>query len=326
MATIPRIVITPGEPAGIGPDITVQIAQQAWAAELIFVGDPTLLLQRAQHLDLPLSLKLFSANDMAEAHQPGTLKYIPVILNTSCEIGKLNIKNSTYVIECIHLAARFCLQSPEKAALVTGPVHKGIINDAGIPFSGHTELLATICNVSHSVMFFVADQFRVALATTHIPLAQVSKSINAHHLMNTLRIINKELKTKFKIPQPKIVVCGLNPHAGEAGHLGREEIEIIEPALKQLREEKIDVIGPLPADTVFTQKRIQSTDAFLSMYHDQALPIVKYISFGHAVNVTLGIPIVRTSVDHGTALDVAGTLKADASSLAAAIKLAIELV
>lgn len=324
VSTLPRIVITPGEPAGIGPDITAQIAQHRFAAELLCVCDPELLQSRAKQIGLPLTIKLFDPGKPAEPHQPGTLLVIPIPLHSTCIPGKSNTDNASYVLECLKIATASCLDKTTDA-LVTGPVHKSIINDAGFSFTGHTEFLATLCGVSHPVMLFVADHLRVALATTHIPLSAVTSHINEHHLMNTIRILHSELKKKFHIEQPTIMVCGLNPHAGEAGHLGREEIDIIEPALQKLRDEKINASGPWPADTIFTEKYLKHTDAVLAMYHDQALPVVKYLSFGHAVNVTLGLPIIRTSVDHGTALDIAGTKQADAGSMVAAIELAIEL-
>lgn len=324
MKPVPRIIITPGEPAGIGPDITIKIAQQNWDAEIICVCDPELLFSRATQLGLPLEIETFDSAKKTESHQPHRLKVIPVLLRDQCIPGKLNVKNAEYVIECLRIATRFCLN--ENAALVTGPVQKSIINDAGISFSGHTEFLAQQCGTSHPIMLFVVDQLRVALATTHLPLSKVSSSLTAHHLLNTLRILNHELKNKFSISKPRILVCGLNPHAGENGHLGREEIELITPVIQQLQQENIYVTGPLPADTVFTQKYLETADAILAMYHDQALPVVKYMSFGHAVNVTLGLPIIRTSVDHGTALGIAGTQHSDAGSLRAALQLALDLI
>lgn len=321
--SIPRIIITPGEPAGIGPDITVQLAEREWDANVICVCDPELLLSRAKQLSIPLTLELFDSAQI-KRHRPGILNYIPIKLQASCTPGKLNVLNAHYVIECLKIATDFCLKS--NAGLVTGPIHKSIINEAGIPFTGHTEFLAQQCQSSHPIMLFVVNQLRVALATTHIALSKVSESISAHALLNTLRMLHAELKSKFKLSHPKILVCGLNPHAGENGHLGREEIEIITPVIYQLRNENINAIGPLPADTIFTEKYLKTADAVLAMYHDQALPVVKYMSFGHAVNVTLGLPIIRTSVDHGTALDIAGTNQSDPGSMVAAVQLAIELL
>lgn len=319
-----RIVITPGEPAGIGPDIVVKIAQQKWPAELIVVGDSELLSARAKMLNLPLTLQEFEKDKAPAPHKPGTLQIIPVPLAAACQPGKLNPENSRYVIRCLEIAAYHCLKGLAHA-MVTGPVQKSIINAAGIDFTGHTEFLASYCQVSDVLMLFVSDGLKVALTTTHLPLANVPKAITKEKIINTVLLLQSELNKRFSIQQPKILVCGLNPHAGEMGLLGREEIEEIEPAIKKLMSKDINVIGPLPADTIFTEKYLKTADAILAMYHDQALPVVKYLGFGHAVNVTLGLPIIRTSVDHGTALDIAGTGQADANSLAAAIDLAINL-
>jgi 4-hydroxythreonine-4-phosphate dehydrogenase len=322
---VPRIVITPGEPAGIGPDIVIQIAQQHWPAELIVVADPSLLTDRAKQLSLPLSLKPLDLNRQAEKHQPGQLKIMPVAMAAEAIPGQLNIANAAYVLQCLELATTQCREQ-RADALVTGPIHKSIINEANIPFTGHTEFLAAQCEVKEAIMLFVVDDLKVALATTHIPLAHVSKAITHEKLVTLIRNLHQELKNKFGMTRPRILVCGLNPHAGENGHLGREEIEVISPALEQLRAENIQAIGPLPADTIFTAQHLKNADVVLAMYHDQALPVVKYLGFDRAVNVTLGLPIIRTSVDHGTALDIAGTLDANPGSLAAAIALAIELV
>jgi 4-hydroxythreonine-4-phosphate dehydrogenase len=319
-----RILITPGEPAGIGPDIILQIAQQSWSAELIVIADPTLLQSRAALLQLPLKLIPFDPDVPASINQPGTLKIIPLKLAAPCQAGQLNQANATYVIQTLQMAADYC-QQQQVDALVTGPVHKGILNDARMAFTGHTEFFAHHCNVQQPIMLFVTPQTKVALITTHLALSEVPSAITAEKIKNVLRILNHELAKKFKITQPKILVCGLNPHAGEQGHLGREEIEIITPALNELRDEKINLKGPLPADTIFTEEYLKEADAIVAMYHDQALPVVKYMGFGNAVNVTLGLPFIRTSVDHGTALDAAGTLKANPGSLAAALKLAIQL-
>lgn len=321
---VPRIVITPGEPAGIGPDVVVQIAQQQWPAELIVIADPSLLLQRGQQLKLPLELKPFDASKPRMAHTPSQLKIIPVTLNETVIPGKLSTANSAYVLRCLEIAADLCLKL-EADALVTGPVHKAVINDAQIPFTGHTEFLAERCKADSVLMLFVTDKMKVALATTHIPLSQVAAAISKEKLIQTIRLLHAEFKNKFKIHQPRILVAGLNPHAGESGHLGNEEINIIEPALQHLKNENIHVEGPLPADTLFTEKYLANADAILAMYHDQALPVVKYQGFDSAVNVTLGLPIIRTSVDHGTALDLAGSGTANPGSLTAAIKLAIHL-
>lgn len=318
---IPRILLTPGEPAGIGPDIVIQLVQHPWPVELVIVADPDLLNNRAKQLNLPLHFHVFQPD---EPTIPGVIRILPVSLNTPSQAGQLNTANAKYVIHCLELATKLCLNQ-QAHALVTGPVHKGVINDAGIPFSGHTEFLAKQCNAAEVMMLFVAGKMKVALATTHLPLANVPKAITQEKLIQLLRLFHRELKNKFSITQPKILVCGLNPHAGEQGHLGMEEIETIIPALEQLRKEQIDVIGPLPADTIFTEKYLEQADAILAMYHDQALPVVKYLGFGHAVNVTLGLPMIRTSVDHGTALDIASTGQADAGSLEAALRWAVEL-
>lgn len=320
----PRILITPGEPAGIGPDIVAEVAQQSWPAELVVITDPEMLIARAKHIDLPLKLTEFSLSEPPSAHTPSTLKIIPVKLPVPVVPGQLQIANASFVIECLTLATDLCLKN-QADALVTGPVQKSVINEAGITFTGHTEFLAARCQASQVIMLFVVDLLKVALLTTHIPLYQVAKAITQHKIITTVQLLNHELKNRFGIKKPVILVSGLNPHAGEGGHLGREEIDIIEPALNVLRKENIHVMGPLPADTLFTQKYLHTADAVLAMYHDQALPVVKNIGFDRAVNVTLGLPIIRTSVDHGTALDIAGSKKANAGSIQEAIKLAITL-
>jgi 4-hydroxythreonine-4-phosphate dehydrogenase len=321
---IPRIVITPGEPAGIGPDVVIQIAQLAWPAELIVITDATLLTERAKQLSLPLQLKIADLNTPRKAHQPGQLQILPVALAADVVAGQLNAANAPHVLACLDIATTLCLEK-KADALVTGPVHKSIINEAHIPFRGHTEFLAARCGVDEAIMLFVVDDLKVALVTTHLPLAEVPRAITREKLTALIHHLHQELKNKFGVANPKILVCGLNPHAGENGHIGHEEIDIITPALEQLRVENINVIGPLPADTIFTPKYLQTADVIVAMYHDQALPVVKYLGFDRAVNVTLGLPIIRTSVDHGTALDIAGTNQANPGSLAAAIRLAITL-
>ncbi len=321
-----HIVITPGEPAGIGPDVVIQMAQSSWPVELIAIADPNLLTQRAKQLGLPLKI-IITDNGNFKQHattEPGSIKVIPVPLNVPATAGKLDPLNSEYVIHTLAIGADLCRKKMADA-IVTGPVHKGVINEANIPFTGHTEFFAHVCDVPHTVMLFVVDQLKVALVTTHIPLAKVSHAITKERLRLVLAILNKELQAKFKIKHPRITVCGLNPHAGESGYLGREEIEVITPVLEELQEENYLVNGPLPADTIFTPENLKQTDAVLAMYHDQALPVVKYIGFGKAVNVTLGLPFVRTSVDHGTAIDIAGKGTADAGSMRAAIELAIAM-
>lgn len=316
MKSLPRILITPGEPAGIGPDILIQIAQKNWAADLVAVCDPDLLLSRARLLNLPLTL---IEADKHSQHQIGQLKIIPVPLATTSVPQTLHLKNAMYVLNCLTIAAEFCQKNNSK--LVTGPVHKAHLQAAGISFTGHTEWLAQFFQVKETVMLFVTPALKVALVTTHLPLKEVVAAITPHKLQSCLRILHQGLQTLFHIPTPHLVVCGLNPHAGESGHLGREEIEVFQPVLEKLRAEKMHITGPLPADTAF----LQAADVVVAMYHDQGLPVIKYTGFRDAVNVTLGLPIIRTSVDHGTALTLAGTSHANAGSLAAAIALAIQL-
>jgi len=321
---IPRIAITAGEPAGIGPDILIQAAQREFNAELIALADPALLADRAATLGLPLSLQHFEPSATAQPHQPGTLKLQAVPLTSSCTPGQLDPNNAQYVLDTLSTAVGSC-QSGDVQAMVTAPVQKSVINDAGVPFSGHTEFLAAATATPRVVMMLVARQLRVALATTHLPLSQVPAAITATLLSETLHILYHDLRTKFGIDKPRIAVLGLNPHAGESGHLGTEELTVISPTLDNLRRQGLNLQGPLPADTAFNPKVLEACDAVFAMYHDQGLPVLKYAGFGEAVNVTLGLPIVRTSVDHGTALDLAGSGKADDSSLQQAILLAIEM-
>lgn len=321
---IPRILITTGEPAGIGPDIIAQIAERSFPAELIVVGDPDLLETRAKHLKKPLSLTPYHFKEPPKIHTPGTLTILPVELKVPAIPGTLNPANAPYVMACLELATEYCLEKMADA-LVTGPVHKAILNQAGFPFIGHTEFLAEFCEVEEVIMLFVVGEIKVALATTHIPLAKVPSAISKAHLNKIIRLLQRELKQRFKLVSPRILVAGLNPHAGEAGLLGHEEIDSIIPALLALRADNIEVLGPFPADTLFTKKRLAEGDVILGMYHDQVLPVIKHIGFDRAVNVTLGLPIIRTSVDHGTALDIAGTAAANPGSLTAAISLALKL-
>lgn len=321
---IPRIALTPGEPAGIGPDLCVQLAQLEHACQLVAIADPELLAQRAEQLGLPLDIQFFDFNQPAITHTPGTLTVLPIDLTAPPICGRLGPANSRYVLETIRQAALGCL-SGAFAAMVTAPVHKGVINEAGIPFSGHTEFIAEITG-GKPVMMLATPGLRVALATTHLPLSQVSAAITSEALNEVIRLLDRDLRQRFGIAKPKILVCGLNPHAGENGHLGREELEIIEPTLERLRCEGINLYGPLPADTLFTPKYLESADAVLAMYHDQGLPVLKHMGFGRAVNITLGLPIVRTSVDHGTALELAGTGKANLGSLQLALKTAQDML
>ncbi len=320
-----RIAITPGEPAGIGPDICIELAQRPPEnTELVFVADPALLEQRAAQLGMPVSLKKFDPAN-SEASSSGKASVIAVELAEPVSCGELNSANSSYVLETLRKASDSVL-SKDLDALVTAPVHKGIINEAGIEFTGHTEFLADYCSSKLTVMMLATEGLRVALVTTHLPLAKVPGAITKELLNEIIAILHKDLQSKFGIANPKILVCGLNPHAGEGGHMGREEIDIIEPVLEKNRSKGMDLIGPLPADTLFTAKYLDTADAVLSMYHDQGLPVLKFKGFGNASNITLGLPIIRTSVDHGTALDLAGSGKAETGSLYNAIATAREMV
>jgi 4-hydroxythreonine-4-phosphate dehydrogenase len=322
--SIPQIALTPGEPAGIGPDLCVQLAQQAQACQLVAIADPELLKQRAEHLGLPLEIQIFRIDQPANKQQAGTITVLPISLNEPAVCGRLNPANSRYVLETIRQATLGCM-SGAFVGMVTGPVHKGIINDAGIPFSGHTEFIAELTGGT-PIMMLATLGLRVALATTHLPLSEVSAAITPDSLATVVRLLDRDLRLRFAIDKPKILVCGLNPHAGESGHLGREEIETIEPTLERLRCEGINLYGPLPADTLFTPKYLETADAVLAMYHDQGLPVLKYKGFGQSVNITLGLPIVRTSVDHGTALDLAGSGKANLGSLQFALQTALAMI
>jgi 4-hydroxythreonine-4-phosphate dehydrogenase len=319
-----RIALTPGEPAGIGPDLCVQLAQIGQACELVAVADPDLLLSRAQTLNLPLSLTPFDPARLPIRTSPGHLTVLPVAMASPAVCGRLNPGNSPYVLETIRIASQGCLEG-RFAAMVTAPVHKAVINDAGIRFSGHTEFIADITGGT-PVMMLATPGLRVALVTTHLPLAEVSAAITRESLSAVARVLDRDLRRRFGIAKPKILVCGLNPHAGEGGHLGREEIEVIEPTLASLRSDGIDLYGPLPADTLFTAKYLDNADAVLAMFHDQGLPVLKYRGFGQAANITLGLPIVRTSVDHGTALELAGSGTANLGSLQYALQTALQMV
>ncbi len=323
--SVPRLALTPGEPAGIGPDLCLQLTQQPQSCELVAIASAELLQQRAEQLGLPLQLKHYDATQPAQAAVAGELTILDTELAATVTPGQLDPANAEYVLQTLRRAASGCLDGSFDA-LVTGPVHKGVINDAGIPFTGHTEFLAELSRTSRVVMMLATEGLRVALATTHLPLADVSRTITRPLLDEVIRILHHDLQRRFAIAAPRILICGLNPHAGEGGHLGREEIEIIEPVLQQLRGEGMQLIGPLPADTAFTPKQLQQADAVLAMYHDQGLPVLKYRGFGHAANITLGLPFVRTSVDHGTALELAGSGKADVGSLQYAIDTALQMV
>ena len=317
-----RLALTPGEPAGIGPDLLISLVQNGHDHELVAYADPQLLQQRAAELNLNLSLR--EPGGSPQPLKPGELAIVPVSLPEPVVAGQLNSANGAYVLRCLDAAIAAC-QSNFCQAMVTGPVQKSIINDAGFAFTGHTEYLADKTATPLVVMMLATTELRVALATTHLPLRDVADSITRASLTEVINILIADLQTKFSIPAPTILVCGLNPHAGEGGHLGREEIETISPVLDQFRAQGVDLIGPLPADTLFTPKHLDSADAVLAMYHDQGLPVLKYQGFGRAANITLGLPIIRTSVDHGTALDLAGSGSADNGSLKTAIQVAVQM-
>ena len=320
-----RVVITPGEPAGIGPDLAIQLAQQNWPVELVVCASPQLLHERAAQLGLPLTLRDYQPGLAAQPQLAGSLTILPVETAQPVTPGKLQPANSAYVLATLARACDGCLNG-EFAALITGPVHKGVINDAGIPFTGHTEFFADRAGGHRVVMMLATEELRVALATTHLPLKDVSAAITHASLREVITILHRDLQQKFAILQPHIFVCGLNPHAGESGHMGREEIDTIIPALDSLREQGIQLTGPLPADTLFQPKYLQHADAVLAMYNDQGLPVLKFQGFGRAVNITLGLPFIRTSVDHGTALELAGLGQAEPGSFITALNLAITMI
>lgn len=320
-----RIAVTPGEPAGIGPDLVITLAQQTQQHEIVAIADPQLLRERAQQLNLSLRLREINLQDTPRPNVAGELAVLPVALAETAVPGKLNVNNAPYILHTLDTAIAGCICG-HFAALVTGPVQKSVINDAGIPFSGHTEYLADKTRTPKVVMMLATAGLRVALATTHLPLKDVAAAITHDELTQVIEILQRDMQLQFGIKEPRILVCGLNPHAGEGGHLGREEIEVIEPVLNALRARGMNLIGPLPADTLFTPKYLDKADAVLAMYHDQGLPVLKYKGFGNAVNITLGLPIIRTSVDHGTALDLAATGKADLGSLRTALAYALAMV
>ena len=317
--------LTPGEPAGIGPDVTLAAASSGRVPFVAF-ADPEVLRQRAERLGIEIRIRPVDPPlPLPHAIPPGELPVVPIAAPRPVVPGRPDPANSSYVVECIRAAVDACREGTA-GALVTAPVHKGVINDAGIAFTGHTELLAELDGGARPVMMLCAPGLKVALATTHLPLRAVPDSIGCAMLIDLVRIVAHDLRTRFAIPASRIMVCGLNPHAGEGGHLGHEEIESIAPAVEALRAEGIDVHGPIPADTAFTRERLAGADAVVAMYHDQGLPVLKHAGFGQAVNVTLGLSFVRTSVDHGTALDLAGTGRAEHESLESALALACELV
>jgi len=317
-----RLLLTVGEPAGIGPDISIDIAEHDLAAQITALVDTQLLDQRAQQLGN--SLRCVTGDD-------GILRFGRMRVDDRHRLsapvvpGKLDQRNAGYVHACIRSAATACLTG-KVAAMVTAPVHKGIINKAGIPFSGHTELIAEVCDVARPVMMLANSQLRVALVTTHLSLREVPDAINCTAISEVVKTVDADLRSKFRLAQPRILLCGLNPHAGEDGHMGSEEIQTIIPCVEQLQQQGLDISGPVPADTAFTPRSLATTDVVIAMYHDQGLPVIKAQGFGSIVNITLGLPIIRTSVDHGTALDLAGTGKAASSSLLAAIEEAQRMV
>lgn len=314
------LAITAGEPAGIGPDLCLQLLRNEFP--LVVIADKTLLQERAQQLGSTIAIHDYS---LTAPQAPGKLSVLHIPLTQTSHPGILDPANSHYVLHTLRRAIQGC-QSNEFSAMVTAPVHKGIINEAGIPFTGHTEYLAELTHTPQVVMMLAGGGMRVALATTHLPLREVADAITAPLLESVLRILHGDLQRRFGIAQPRIFVAGLNPHAGENGHLGREEIEVMIPVLDKLRAEGLRVSPPLPADTLFAEHRLRECDAVLTMYHDQGLPALKHASFGGGVNITLGLPIIRTSVDHGTALELAGSGKAEVGSLLQAIKVAVEMV
>jgi len=323
---IHRLAITAGEPAGIGPDLCVQMAQQDYSWEMVVIGDAELLAARAQQLDLPLNIIPFQENASCakSPHRAGILSVLDIPLADSVSAGQLNAKNSPTVLKSIDAAINGCKQDTFDA-LVTGPLHKGIINKAGIAFTGHTEYLAQQTG-GHPVMMLATEGLRVALVTTHLPLKEVSAAITRECLSQVIETLLKDLPVRLGINNPRILVCGLNPHAGEDGHLGSEETDVITPVLQGFRDRGMNVQGPLSADTLFTHATLKQADVVLAMYHDQGLPVLKHMGFGKAVNITLGLPIIRTSVDHGTALALAGTGQARVDSLSYAMSVADEMV
>lgn len=319
----PLIAVTSGEPAGVGPELCLQLATAdgATQADIVVLGDIRMLAERARRIGRAVALRAWNPAQPAEA---GTLDVVHLPLVAVSEPGRLDPGNSPYVLRLLDRALAGC-QSGEFAAMVTAPVHKGVINDAGIPFTGHTEYLAEKTHTPRVVMMLAGGNLRVALATTHLPLRDVPAAITCDSLESTLRILHADMHRKYGLAAPRILVAGLNPHAGEGGYLGREEIEVITPVLEKLRGEGMTLIGPLPADTMFTPPMLSQGDCVLAMYHDQGLTALKYATFGHGINVTLGLPIIRTSVDHGTALELAGTGRADPGSLFTAVEQAVDM-
>lgn len=320
-----RFALTPGEPAGIGPDLCVFLAQEAQPYPVIVISDTELLKQRAQQLELPLNIIEVNPDNLPELPSPEQSLYVwHTPLYEPAVAGQLNTANAPYVLETLTRAGQGCIDGLF-SAMITAPAHKGVINQAGVPFSGHTEFLQELTHSPQVVMMLATHGLRVALVTTHLPLREVADAITTERIESVTRILHHDLTRKFGIKNPRIIVCGLNPHAGEDGHLGREELDIITPTLERLRKEGMDLVGPLPADSVFTPNNLKQCDAVLAMYHDQGLPVLKHKGFGSAVNISLGMPIIRTSVDHGTALDLAGTGEIDTGSLQIALVTAYQI-
>ena len=320
-----RIALTPGEPAGIGPDICAQLSQEPWPFEIVTICDPAVLTSRARALAISLELIAYDPQRPATPQAPGTLTVLPQCLEHEVIPGQPDPTNARSILNALERAVSGC-QNREFAALVTGPVNKAVINQAGIAFSGHTEFLADLTRTPQVVMMLAIPGLRVALVTTHMALADVPRAITASRLESTLRVLHDGLRELFAVMDPRILVCGLNPHAGEGGFLGREEQEVMIPVLRELSSQGLHVTGPVPADTAFVPRMLADFDAVLAMYHDQGLPVLKHAGFGSAVNITLGLPIVRTSVDHGTAIELAGSGRADPQSLRAALNTAAEMV
>ena len=322
--TISRLALTPGEPAGVGPELALAMAQWDWPGEIVLLGDTDLLLERSRVLETPVEIQHWDRRAPAQANRIGQVKVAPIPVAAPVEPGRPSPANAGYVMETLQRAVGGCVEGLFHA-MVTGPVHKSVISESGVAFTGHTEFLAEQTGWGTPVMMLVADSLRVALLTTHLPLREVADQVTPQRLESACRVLHRDLQHRFGLESPRICVLGLNPHAGESGHLGSEERTIMEPAIQRLREEGMRVSGPMPADTAFLPRVRDQVDVFLAMYHDQGLPVLKAAGFGRAVNVTLGLPIVRTSVDHGTALDLAATGKADPGSLREAVHLAFAM-
>ena len=323
MSDAPPLVVTSGEPAGIGPELCLALAASPWTGSLAVIADPLLLAQRAQRIGSRVTLREAVPGEQSAPAAPGELLVVPQRLPNPEVCGVPDPANAEVLLAGLRQAVEGCLRGGY-SGLVTAPVQKSAINDAGIPFTGHTEFLADVLGVDMPVMLLVAGPLRVALATTHLPLREVPARVTRERLVRVIEVLHADLERRFRIDRPRILVCGLNPHAGEGGHLGHEDRDTIGPAVEEMRRRGMDVRGPVPADTAFV-RAAETADAVLAMYHDQGLPVLKYAGFGKAVNVTLGLPIVRTSVDHGTALDIAGSGKADTGSMLAAVELAADL-